>query len=158
MNCEMCGRMTGKLINVEIEGTEMKTCVDCAKFGKEISFKAKSNVPPNVNEGLQKRSKRIQSRDIFEESRVLELAFDYSQRISNARNALGITQEELGKRINEKKSIITKLESANIHPDEKTIKKLEKALDINLKESVQPMKVKTFTTSKTFTIGDLIKK
>ena len=158
MNCEMCGSMSGKLINVEIEGTEMKTCVDCAKFGKEISVIRKSNVPPNVNEGLQKRSKRIQSRDIFEESSVMELAFDYSLRIRNARNALGITQEELGKRINEKKSIITKLENAHIHPDEKTIKKLEKALEINLKESVQPMKVKTFTTTKNFTIGDLIKK
>ena len=37
MNCELCGREASKLINVEIEGTEMKTCEGCAKFGKEIT-------------------------------------------------------------------------------------------------------------------------
>lgn len=158
MNCEMCGRKASKLINVEIEGTEMKTCADCAKFGKEIMIKRKTNVPPNVEEALQKRSRKIQSRDIFSEEGEMDLAFDYSQRIRKARNALGLTQEELGKKINEKKSVITKLESGHIRPDEKIIRKLEKVLDITLKEFMKSVKVKTYTTTRNFTIADLIKK
>lgn len=158
MNCELCGREAGKLIFVEIEGTEMKACVECAKFGKEIQVKRQAKVPTNVGEALQKRARRIHERDIYTETGKEELAFDYSERIRKARNVLGLTQEELGKKINEKKSIITKLESGHIRPDNKTLKKLERALNINLKEHVQKVKVKTHTTMRTLTIADLIKK
>ena len=158
MNCEMCGQEASKLITIETEGSKMKVCPDCAKFGKEIIIKHEPKIQPNVRRGLQKRSNRIQERDIFIEAGKEELVYDYQKRIRKARNSLGLTQEQLGKKINEKKSIIIKLESGHIRPDDKTLRKLERALDIVLIEMVKTEKVQTQHSRGHFTIGDLIKK
>lgn len=158
MNCEMCGIEASKLITIEIEGTNMKVCESCSKFGKEVIVKNEKKIPPNVEHALKKRIMRTKSRDILIENEEMELAFDYSKRIRKARESLGLTQEELGKKISEKKSIITKLEGGHLRPDDKTLKKLEKVLGISLLEPVQKVEIKPKHNMQNFTIGDLIKK
>jgi putative transcription factor len=57
---------------------------------------------------------------------------DYSKAIKNARETLGITQDELGRRINEKPSMISHLEVGSMKPDDLVAKKLEHFLKIQL--------------------------
>ena len=62
----------------------------------------------------------------------LILREDYSRLIKNARELMGITQEELGRRINEKPSVISHLETGSMKPDDALARKLEHFLKIQL--------------------------
>ncbi len=72
-----------------------------------------------------------------------------------------MSQDDLGKKISEKKSVIAKLENGAIKPSNKLISKLEHTLDIKLKVNAESVtgQVDTSTkkSSKGFTLGDLIK-
>jgi putative transcription factor len=82
---------------------------------------------------------------------------DFSTRIREARMGLDLSQEELGKQLNEKWSVINKLETGDMRPDDKLVAKLERALDITLREKLKPTEVEKKTTGKALTIGDLIR-
>lgn len=57
---------------------------------------------------------------------------DYSKAIKSAREALGITQDDLGRKINVKPSVISHLEVGSMKPDDLLAKKLEHFLKIEL--------------------------
>ena len=139
MICELCGREAPKLKMVNVEGSVLKVCFNCAKFGTESRPKPSepslTEKEDTISKRLEQRSKRSRPRDIFSELSE-ELVEDYHKRISHARNEEGWTQEELGRKLNERKSIIAKLENKTIKPDNKLIRKLEKALDIVLLERI----------------------
>ncbi|MCD6370165.1 MAG: TIGR00270 family protein [Thermoplasmata archaeon] len=159
MICELCGRNVPRLKKVIIEGVILNVCDECAKFGKEIKGneipKDVKYLPPEVvRERLER--KRRKRKDYLEEEEVL--IDDYSRVIREARERMGLTQDELAKKILEKKTVISKIERGEMRPDEKLIKKLEKALNIKLKEKVSPLyRKEEEKKSGALTLGDLIK-
>jgi len=68
----------------------------------------------------------------------MELAPDWGKRIRVAREALAWTPEEFGRRLNEKKSLILKLESGSFRPPDATIRKVERLLHIRLRADPEP--------------------
>ena len=64
-----------------------------------------------------------------------ELVQDYDQRIRSARESRGLSQEELASQLNEKASLIRKLERGDVLPSDGIQRKLERELDITLSES-----------------------
>ena len=158
MICELCGKDVPRLKKVIIEGVIMNVCNDCAKFGKEVKGneipKDVKYLPPEVVRERLERKHRRRYRDMEEEEVLVE---DYAQRIRQARERMGLTQDELAKRILEKRTVISKLERGEMHPDEKLIKKLEKALNIKLKEKVSVVYRSDSKSSGGMTIGDLLK-
>jgi putative transcription factor len=62
----------------------------------------------------------------------MELTNEYSRLIKNARELRGLSQEELGKKINEKTSVISHLETGSMKPDDALARKLEHFLKIQL--------------------------
>lgn len=159
MMCEMCGQEVPRLRKINIEGSVLSVCSNCVKFGSGSSSKGadQATVPDTITERLERREKRLRTKDVFESSQK-ELALDYSKRIRNARQSKGMSQEDLGKKINEKKSVVAKLEHGDMIPDEKLIKKLERALDISLKETLTSASAPQKTeTPHGMTLGDFIK-
>lgn len=154
MICELCGKDTPYAKTVLIEGTFLKVCEDCTKFGKEVKPEKKEEISFPISQRLERRKMRMRTRNVYDND-VKELALDYPRRISNARNAMGWTQEVLGKKINEKKSVINKLETGDMRPDNKLMVKLEKALKISLTEEIKPVVIKTRKRA-VYTLGDLI--
>jgi len=63
---------------------------------------------------------------------LLELRFDYNKMIKQAREKLGLSQEQLGHKINEKPSVIKLLESGKLKPDDLLARKIEHALKLRL--------------------------
>ena len=63
---------------------------------------------------------------------VEELATDYDERIRDAREAAGLSQEDLAKELNEKASLIRKLERGDMLPSDTVQTKLERELDVSL--------------------------
>lgn len=156
MYCELCGKETGNLKKVIIEYSALRVCPECAKFGKlvpETTALAKDRKP---SERLSLNAKRWTEKDVLEEAERKALVLDYPEKVKRARLSKGWTPEQLGKLLNEKKSIITKLEAGALIPDEKLTSKLEKNLNIKLMEAVKKVKVKKKKVSPTV-LGDVIK-
>ena len=60
------------------------------------------------------------------------LADDYPDRIRSAREERGLSQEELAGQLNEKASLIRKLERGDMQPNDAIQRKIERKLDISL--------------------------
>jgi len=157
--CELCGKDVARTRNVSVEGTVLMVCNDCARFGTEptgpVPVRRRGN--PIVAERLEKRQRRITERDVYATTTLEELVADFSERIRHAREERGWKQTDLGAKINERASVIAKLETGAMIPSDTLARKLEKALEIKLREKVEPVAVKRESARPPLTLGDLMK-
>ncbi len=142
MLCEMCGKDVASTSRVRIEGSVLRLCPDCARFGKPIDpppvpAAARSIPPPTRYGGGASRSatgpRRMEERDLYVEIGELELAPDWPKRLRAAREGLRWTPEDLAKKLNEKKSIVLKLESGGFHPPDDLVRRVERLLKVRLR-------------------------
>ena len=86
-------------------------------------------------------------------------AEDYPNKIRAAREKLGLTHEELGKKINEKASVLRNLEAGKMAPNNHLAAKLEHMLKIKLLVPISEEKVTQIPQSanQELTLGELIK-
>jgi len=144
MLCEMCGEDVTSTSRVRIEGSVLRVCPSCAKYGLALDPAPSAAAPeaigraprpgataPAIRSGTRVRS--LEERDLFRDMPELELAPDWFRRIRLAREKLNWTPEELGKRLNEKKSVILKMESGSFRPPDESIRKIERLLKIRLR-------------------------
>lgn len=150
-NCEICGQET-ELVIAEIEGMDMSVCQKCAQFGQV------KNIPKIRAEVSKKIShKPIRSEPHFET--IETIIPGYAQKIKKARERLGLNQEDFAKKINEKESLLHKMETGSFEPSLPLARKLERLLGIKLIQKAEEEKiVSSKTPSEGLTIGDLIKK
>lgn len=143
MLCEMCGKEVPLTSRVRLERSVLSVCPDCAKFGTLVDpVPAPASAPPASGSrarpegGVTAHSgprRRLEERDLYQEIGELELAPDWNRRIRVAREARQWTPEVLGKKLNEKKSIVLKIESGSFHPPDALIRKLEHLLQVRLR-------------------------
>ena len=154
----MCGTEVPRTRRVLIEGTVLMVCSECSKFGVESKAGSKLSGPGIVSRGLQVRQRRMRSKDIFaDETEVL--VSDYSKRIQAARVVKGWKQQDLARRLNEKLSVVSKLEKGDMRPSEKLVRKLERVLEITLTERmVDETPARKRQLERGLTLGDLIKR
>lgn len=175
VQCEMCGAETGSPKTVKVEGAELELCDNCSDFGTEVSTQdsnaststkystsssggSSGSSSSSSSSGGSSGGGSQRRRDMFDE--MDELASDYDQRIRNAREAESISQEELAKSINEKASVIRKLERGDHLPSDDVQHKLEKRLDISLTESsgTTDEEWSKGDSSGGLTLGDMVKR
>jgi len=111
VRCEVCGhKIHAEPITAIIEGARLTVCVECSKHGKIITqdeYTLRTN--PTTAEKqtahapifVQKKRPEIPTVQITQE--IIE---DYSTKIRQAREKLGLTHEDLGRKINEKSFLI----------------------------------------------------
>jgi putative transcription factor len=89
-----------------------------------------------------------------------ELAQDYDQRLRNAREDAQLSQEELAQQLNEKVSLIRKIERGDVLPSDDVQRKLEKGLDINLSagSDVDETDWESDASNGDYTLGDVVKR
>lgn len=150
--CEKCGKGPRPLTLCLIEGAQMYVCPECSRYGRPVTLPKPAPATPAARPRINRPGK-----DALEE-RVMELADDFPTRIQRAREKLGVSREELGRKINEKVSVITKLETGQIHPSDDLVKKLERALNIKLLDSVVEVEGGKAASSSGMTLGDYIVK
>ncbi|MCQ2055966.1 MAG: multiprotein bridging factor aMBF1 [archaeon] len=141
--CEMCGKEVPLTKLIFIEGTKLSVCQSCLKFGDEYrgsSSKTSVSTPiasaQVIEQRLQKRKMRMQTKDVYRGVESVELVANYGSVIRNARISKGMDLDQFAVSILEKKGTLAKIESEDLAPDDKIIKKLEKALGIKLTETV----------------------
>jgi putative transcription factor len=134
LRCEVCGRkIHGKPYKVIIEGARLTVCDDCSKHGKltwEEEPKPKVAVKPRGPKPVLKV--QVKSQQIMPREATLELVDDFDSRIRQARERFGLSHEELGKKLNEKVSLLKKIETRRMVPDNSLATRLEHALKIKL--------------------------
>ena len=159
MQCEVCGRQIfGAPIRAIIEGAKMTACSECAKLGSgywepKPQRRAKKSKKRQPTISFSKRKQRPTVNE------TLELVGDFGQRVRQAREGLGLSHEDLGRKIREKVSVIRKIESGKMVPDLGLAEKLEHTLKIKLRVPTSEPKAQLSSSSKPrgTTLGDLIK-
>jgi len=162
VRCEVCGRkIHGSPITALIEGARLTVCVECSKHGKivtqdEYTPKPKSTSKSSTHIPVMQQKKKPKIRVEITQ----EIISDYPVKIRQAREKLCLTHEDLAKRINEKTSVIGKLETGKISPSNILATKLEHALKIKLltpiAEEKNPQQIPKTAVNREITLGDLI--
>jgi len=161
LRCEVCGRkIHGDAIRAVIEGAKLTVCIECSKYGKiireeEMEFGQRTPKKPLTPVSFVKKKKITQAKvDITQ-----EIVEDYDSKIRQAREKLGLSHEELGKKINEKASVLSKLETGKMSPNNILVTKLEHALKIELLIPIEEEKISQGfpkSPNREITLGDLI--
>ncbi len=104
-----------------------------------------------------------QKTNIIERVERYEFVDGYGEIIRKARERLGLTREELGALIQDKASVIKKIENEELKPTIELAKKIEKALKVKIlvevSEEVEELFKPQYPKSKPsgLTLGDLFK-
>ncbi len=146
--CELCGKKTNKVVKAKIEGVVMEVCPSCARLGEYISEKKEIKV---------EKVKRVKlKKEVLE-----EVVDDYGKKIRKEREKRGWKMEDLAKKLNEKESLIHKIENEDIMLNIDLAKKIERLLGIRLVvkvEEEEDVENKGYEEGSSLTLGDLLKK
>jgi len=163
LRCEVCGhKIFGKSYKVIIEEAKLTVCTECSKHGtmvweEEPTPKTITPKPKTTLQPLKTQSKKPPETTI---DTNLELIEDFDVKIRQAREKLGLSHEGLGKKINEKVSVLKKIETRKMTPNNKLAAKLERTLKIKLlvpaSEEKVPLTKIPKPPSRELTLGDLI--
>jgi putative transcription factor len=167
--CEMCGAERASLTATKVEGAELELCDDCAEFGTEVTTTSSSTSTKystssgsgsdsaDSSGGSGGSGSTRRRRDMFDD--MDEIAADYDSRIRSAREQEGLSQEELAEELNEKASLIRKLERGDILPSDEVRAKLERRLDVSLVEGGSTEEEEwSGGAGTTTTLGDVVKR
>lgn len=171
--CEMCGADEASLTTTKVEGAELELCENCQGFGTTVetqqSASSTSKYSTSSSSGTSGSSggstggsagsggSTRRRKDMFDD--MDELAGDYDDRIREARESESLTQEELADDLNEKASLIRKLERGDILPSDDVKAKLEKKLEITLTEGTDVSDTEWSSGSgQSMTLGDVVER
>jgi len=132
LRCEVCGRkIHDEPITAVIEGAKLVVCVECSKHGKiiheEVAIPQKSPKKPQAPPALVQKKPAVAKVNITQ-----EITEDYANKIRAAREKLMLTHEELGKKINEKASVLRNLEAGKMQRKNQLPVNLENLLKTKL--------------------------
>ncbi|MBA3749308.1 MAG: TIGR00270 family protein [Nitrosopumilus sp.] len=156
--CELCGKQTEVRKKIMVDNTVFNVCLACSKRGKPMestnglktiygkntkrtgkltsqysSTSSSSTKPISFYSKLRPMPKNkpppLKKINLTDE---MILNPEFPKVIRDARNKKGITHEQLGQKINEKVTLLKKVETGTIKPDDILSKKLERFLGIKL--------------------------
>lgn len=163
MECEMCGKKVGTRRHM-VEGTVMNLGLECAKYGTPMDAPAPVGTQASMAQGLARREERMSSRNVYDGGDQSVMVEDFGPRIHKAREAKGLSHEQLGNKVSARVPELKHIESGKLRPSDAVAKKLERELGITLFEKVEgPAPVVSGVAKKAagggsgLTIGDLLK-
>jgi putative transcription factor len=145
--CSICGSKTDNIYIAKVEGVKLEVCEACAKFGRDV----KKVVP---------KAKKITKRPAPAVPEVTyEIIQDYASKIRSVRISSGMNPKDFASRINEKESVMKKIESGKLKPSLKLAEKIERQFGAKLIEQreVQKTGQKGHYSDEPATFGDIVK-
>lgn len=117
--CELCGKDTDSTKTVKIEGAKLDVCDSCSDMGEEVKSSGNKRTKKSGSSTTRSRSKDV-------------LVKGYGKKVKQAREEETISIKELADDLNEKESLIKKIEQEDLKPDKPLARKLSKRFDIEL--------------------------
>jgi putative transcription factor len=176
----MCGAETSSPRTIKVEGAELEVCESCVDFGTEVQTQESSTTSTKYSTGSGGASSSSggsssssggstsssssgggggRRHDPFDE--MEELAQDYDERIRRAREDKGLAQADLANELNEKASLIRKLERGETLPSDEIQRKLERFLDVSLSAEAsgdEESEWESDSATEGTTLGDVVKR
>jgi len=173
LRCEVCGRkIHDEPVKAVIEGAKLTVCLECSKHGRVIlhevaDFSAPqrttataSTYPASSSTKSTIHIPTIQKKPPVAQVKLsTELTEGYAVKIRVAREKLALSHEDLGKKINEKASLLRHIETGKVAPTNLLASKLEHALRIQLMVPIADEKSTTQVhrvANEEMTLGDLV--
>ena len=122
--CTLCGKRVDALNKIELEGAIVSVCDNCVKFGRAVEARLYRHM-----------TRKIQLAELADNNTML--ADDYGARVKKAREAKDLTRTEFAHVINERESVIKRIEAQSMQPGDRLAKKIERFLEIKLKEKYE---------------------
>ncbi|MEM5814226.1 MAG: multiprotein-bridging factor 1 family protein [Candidatus Aenigmatarchaeota archaeon] len=138
--CEVCGK-AGAGRKAKIEGVIMTVCDKCVSMGEEIMAPVKIV--------FEKKQERVP------EEMLISVKKDLGQIVKNRREKMGLSQEELARRLLLNVQVINRIEKGWM-PPLATVDVLEKFLKASLTERVEAETIKPTKGGKKLTLGDIV--
>ena len=158
MRCEVCGhKIYSGPFRAVIEGAKLTVCIECAKHGRIVCEEAPAKQVPVRKPFVSIPAKKKVVKATVDTTR--EIVEGYDSKIRGAREKLGLSHEELGKKIREKASVLRKIETGKMTPNNQLVTKLEHTLKIKLLVPVAEEKTKQqipIVQNRKLTLGDLL--
>jgi len=135
--CELCGgTFYGKPVIVDLDGYKASLCNNCARKVKKVKKSDEKTVLPQrkLEAPLEKPSPsrpkevRVPKRERGE----VELVEDYGKKIREAREALGLSIEQVAAALNIKASLLRNIESERVVPSFEVARNIEKLLEVSI--------------------------
>ena len=162
MDCEVCGKQIyGGVRNVIIDGAKLVVCSECARSTTPSpqTYIGQTTVAKKASSAPKVRQRQVVTREntvtIHED---LEVVKNYGALVREARERMHLTHFELSRKIGFKISVIQKLETEKMVPEQDLAKKLEYTLKIKLLQRVSRVAVEgEFTKQPSkLTLGDIV--
>lgn len=123
--CEICGaEIRGRAQYISIGASKLKVCSACARHGTVVVEAKKMK----LGRSEEAKKTKLYERMDHEIEEGLELEENYGRKVRDARERAGLKQTELAKRINEKHSLLRKIENDEITPSDDVMRKIERVL------------------------------
>ncbi len=130
----------------QIEGAVIEVCERCSKFGTKVNASQVAYTPIK---------KSIKFSELSNSN--LELVPEYGRLVAKVRESKGLTRYDFATKINEKESVIKRLEDEEFEPDAEMIKKIEDFLDIRLRERYETTILRQREKKRLdLTVGDVV--
>ncbi|MFX1454202.1 MAG: multiprotein bridging factor aMBF1 [Promethearchaeota archaeon] len=130
--CQICGSIIwGKGHKVLLEGAKIIVCYNCAQHGTKIHEPTSytyGKKPVKNKPSVTPRTPKFISPDIEE----YEIVADYAEIVRNTRSKLGLNQDQFAQKLNEKPSLIRRIETGKTEPTVKLAQKMQKIYQIQL--------------------------
>ncbi|ADD04190.1 cro/C1 family transcription regulator [Natrialba magadii ATCC 43099] len=180
VQCEMCGAETSSPKTIKVEGAKLDVCSNCTDFGTEVRQPSSSSTSTKYSTGSSSSSSSSSGQsagssgassssssssstqrrnDMFDD--MDELAPDYDDLVRSARENKGLSQSDLANELNEKSSLIRKIERGDTLPSDRVQSKLERFLEIDLSaegSSGDDSEWSGGSSSGSYTLGDVVKR
>ena len=136
--CELCGSKNA-IRRTKIDNAILTTCDECVKFGQEL---------PKVE--IRPISKILPKLELGE-----SVVPNFHLIIRKERTKRNLTQDDFAKKLNEKSSVIKRIEEG-WEPSDSVIKKMEKFFNIKLTEEIKEERLDKKSERSELTIGDVV--
>ena len=130
--CPICGSIIwGRGQRVLLEGAKITVCHNCAQHGIKIQ---KPPTSKHIKKSYSHVKKSHPKRPILKKPNVddLEIIQDYAKKIRNVRSSLGLNQDQFAQKLNEKPSLLRRIEARKVEPTIKLARKIEDVYKIKI--------------------------
>ncbi|NAT10832.1 TIGR00270 family protein [ANME-1 cluster archaeon AG-394-G06] len=122
--CEVCGaEIKGAAQYVVIGDSKLRVCKACAHYGTVVVENKNVRAGPMAHAKANSRLYEQMDHDL-----EVEVEEDYGRKLKEAREKAGLKQTELANRINEKQSLVRKIENEEIVPSDEVMRKITRVL------------------------------
>lgn len=161
--CEVCGRECRSTQEITLEGADLRVCDRCAKLGEPVRRPKSTGFTPRPgtkhfrsSTPSRRSTHRPKSSRPRAQQRELVPVEDFTRKIRISREAQGMSQQDVARILNERASVIGKLESGKMSPTIQIARKLERLFKLELLEEAASVDLPRESSSRSTTLGDVV--